>query len=383
MPKLLLTDPAIRGLRPPPKGQVFYRDKTLPGFGVRVSQGGSKTFVLVHGANRQSTTIGRYPILSLSEARTEAKRFLAEKTLGKMRRVSITFGEAQDRFIKACEAKNKPRTIYDYKRVLDRHFKFGKTRLDDIHQHELMRRILKLSATPAEQNYAFVTAKLFFRWAKKNNYIETSPLADLSIPAKTHARERVLTPRELVTVYTASQTFSFPFGHIVSLLILTGLRRGEVGSLQWGYIDRNERIITIPNTETKNKRTHIIPYGEKVASVLETVPEMSTYLFPARCQHIKNKPTTSFNGWSNAKTRFDKTFADDVAPYTLHDLRRTFDTTMASLNVPLQVTDKLLNHISGAISGVRATYNRYSYLPEMRDAITSYEKYLDGLCDGS
>ena len=380
MPKVSLTDPTIRGLKRPNKGQIVYWDNSLSGFGVRVSQGGTKTFVLVHGANRQRTTIGKYPILSLSVARSEAKRLLAEKTLGKTRRVSLSFEEAQDLFLKACEAKNKPRTIYDYRRVLNRHFRFGKTRLDDIPQHEIMRRIFKLSATPAEQNYAFVTAKIFFRWAKKNNYIETSPLTDLSLPAKTHARERVLTSRELVTVYTTSLTYTYPFGNIVSLLILTGLRRGEVASLQWGYIDKSERIISIPNTETKNKRTHTLPYGDKVAGIIETVPQTSKYLFPARCQQIRNKPTTIFNGWSKAKVQFDTTLKD-VEPYRLHDLRRTFDTTMASLNVPLHVTDKLLNHVSGAVSGVRATYNRYSYLQECRDAIASYEQYLDILSD--
>ncbi|MGV7221519.1 MAG: integrase arm-type DNA-binding domain-containing protein, partial [Nitrospinales bacterium] len=145
MPPFKLTDLSLRALTPPSKGQRLYRDKTIPGFGVRVSQGGTKSFVVVTGANRQLITIGRYPILSLSVARTEAKRLLAEKTLGKMRRVSLNFEEARDLFLEACEAKNKPRTIYDYKRVLNRHFNYGKMRLDDITQHELMRRIFKLS----------------------------------------------------------------------------------------------------------------------------------------------------------------------------------------------------------------------------------------------
>lgn len=380
MPLPPLTDISIRSLKPPAKGQRLYRDKTTRGFGVRVSQGGSKTFVVVHGANRQFTTIGRYPTLSLKDARTEARRLLAEKTLGRMRPVSIRFEDARDRFIEACKAKNKPRTVYDYERLLNRHFKFGRTMLSDITQHELMRRIGKLSGTPSEQNHAFVTAKVFFRWAKKNNYVEINPLADLSLPAKTHARERVLTPHEQVKVYNASLVYPYPFGPIVSLLVLTGLRRGEAASLKWEWIDASERVITIPNTETKNKRAHSFPYGDKVADIINELPETSEYLFPASRSHVRGKPTTHFNGWTKAKPKFDATL-EDVAPYTLHDLRRTFDSTMASLGVPLHVSDKLLNHISGAVSGVRATYNRYSYMPEMRQAITSFEGHLETLCN--
>ena len=162
MPTTQLTDISIRALKPPEKGQRLYRDKAIRGFGVRVSQGGTKTFVVVHGANRQFTTLGRYPILSLGDARTEAKRLLAEKTLGKMRPVSVRFEEARDQFLDACRIKNKPRTVYDYERILNRHFKFGRTMLSDISQHEIMRRIYKLSGTPSEQNHAFVTAKVFF-----------------------------------------------------------------------------------------------------------------------------------------------------------------------------------------------------------------------------
>ena len=380
MPLVQLTDISIRALRPPSKGQRLYRDKTIRGFGIRVSQGGSKSFVVVYGSNRQFTTIGRYPTLSLKEARTEAKRLLAERTLGKMRPISIRFEDARNQFIDACMAKNKPRTVYDYKRLLNRHFRFGKVMLGDITQYELMRRIGKLAKTPSEQNHAFVTAKVFFGWAKRNNYIEANPLADLSRPSRTHARERVLTPSELAKVYNASLDYPYPFGPIVSILVLTGLRRGEAASLKWNWIDTNECLITIPGTETKNKRAHSFPYGEQVAGIIEELPEMNEYLFPASRSHVRGNPTSCFNGWTKAKPAFDATL-EDVAPYTLHDLRRTFDSTIASLGVPLHVSDKLLNHVSGAVSGVRATYNRYSYLPEMREAIASYERHLETLCN--
>lgn len=379
MPVIPLTDISIRALQPPAKGQRLYRDQSIRGFGVRVSQGGTKTFVVVHGANCQYTTIGRYGVLSLKEARAEAKRVLAEVTLGKTRPVSVTYDEAKDRFLEACKTKNKPRTVYDYTRILNRHFKFRKTMVGSVTQHELMRRINKLSDTPSEQNHAFVTAKIFFAWCKKHNYIEVNPLADLSLPAKTHARERVLTPQEHAEVFSKSLVYPYPFGPIVSLLVLLGLRRGEAGSLKWEWIDPDERIIAIPSTDTKNKRTHSFPYGEKAAAILEALPQTGEYLFPASRSHVRGKPTTHFNGWTKAKPEFDATL-EEVGHYRLHDLRRTFDSTLASLGVPLHVSDKLLNHV-GVISGVRATYNRYSYMPEMREAVAAFDEHLDTICN--
>ena len=80
MPNVRLTDITIRAIKPPKEGQRTYLDSSLPGFGVRVSQGGTKTFVLVAGANRSRTTIGRVGVVTLSEARTEAKHLLAKRT---------------------------------------------------------------------------------------------------------------------------------------------------------------------------------------------------------------------------------------------------------------------------------------------------------------
>ena len=376
MPTIALTDMAIRALKVPLSGQQTYFDKALTGFGVRVSQGGTKTFVLIHGANRRRSTIGRYPVLSLSDARTEAKRILAEQTLGKTRLPNITFDEAKNRFLAHCEQRNRPRTVYDYRRILDRHFRFGKTRLADISRHEVMRRIDKLYRTPAEQNYAFVVARAFFRYAVRNGLLDRNPMEAASLPAIVKSRERVLSPTELVTVFDQAKAHPYPFGPIVSLLLLTGQRRGEIAALRWEWINHDERTITLPDVLTKNRRTHRFPFGEKVAAVLSEVPQNSEFLFPATTANVRGKPTTVFNGWSKAKERFDG-ILENVAPWTLHDLRRTFSSTLAALGTPIHVTEKLLNHVSGTVSGVTAVYNRHSYMDEMREAIRNFEQYID------
>jgi hypothetical protein len=72
----------------------MYRDDTLPGFGVRVTPKGVRSFCLMHRPQRTITTIGRYPIVSLAEARDAAKRILAQKTLGTYQPRTIRFTDA-------------------------------------------------------------------------------------------------------------------------------------------------------------------------------------------------------------------------------------------------------------------------------------------------
>jgi hypothetical protein len=93
-----LSDVAIRQAKPPATGTVTLRDTSLKGFGVRLTKGGAKTFIVLIASGRRQA-IGRYPLVSLSDARTEARRVLAEKTLGKIRPKHTAFEDARDAFI--------------------------------------------------------------------------------------------------------------------------------------------------------------------------------------------------------------------------------------------------------------------------------------------
>ena len=118
-----LTDITVNALQPPEQGQKTYVDDALPGFGVRISSGGVKSFVVVHGRSRTRTTIGRYPVVTLADARVAAKRVLAERTLGKHRMPTIAFQEALTLFLEThCDQNNRPGTKKETKRLLERHF---------------------------------------------------------------------------------------------------------------------------------------------------------------------------------------------------------------------------------------------------------------------
>ena len=132
-------------------------------------------------------------------------------------------------------------------------------------------------------------------------------------------------------------------------------------------------MVSLP--DTKNNRPHAFPIAPLAAGLIEHTPKFeSDYIFPAR-----GTQSRSFNGWSKSKFKLDKAIAKaghDMAPWTLHDLRRTFATNLAALGVAPHITERLLNHVSGTISGVAAIYNRHAYLDEMRDAITKWERRL-------
>lgn len=365
-----LTDAAIRAAK---EGTLW--DSSLPGFGLRVGKSARTFIVLIASGRRQS--IGRYPHITLSEARTEAKRILAEKTLGKVRPVHTAFGDARNSFIEECEQKNRFRTVRDYKRLLGKHYDFGRTSVGDIKPKDILKRLNKLHQTPAEQRYAYVAGRVFFNWCVRQHIIDRSPMENMAVPKAGISRERVLTDEELAKVYRTALKGQTPFYKIVALLCLTAQRKSEIAGLQWSWIDEEEQLVEFPGEITKNKLVHVFPYGDQAQAVLDSVPcFQSPYVFPAARQ--RTATTTVFNGFSKAKETFDE--ESGIEGWTLHDLRRTVSSGMAALKVPQTHVERLLNHVSqGTQSPIARIYNRYQYLEEMREAIHKWESHLAAL----
>lgn len=370
MPVVTLTDITLRSLRPVPGKQVTYIDRSLKGFGVRVTEAGAMSYVLTIGRERQRIKIADVGIVPLKDARTKAKNLLAEKQLGIAKpETSPTFGEAKTLFLSMCQQKNKPRTVRDYSRLLKRHFPFGAKRLSEITSQDINRRIDRLQNITSEQNHALVAVKVFFRWAQRRHYIQHNPCEGMQT-IRRQPRQRILSDAELAAVYTTAEQIGHPFGTIVQLCILTGQRRSEIAWLRRSYFKKG--TCTLPASLTKNKRDHTFPVGDLAQAIIAKISGEADLLFPAQ------RGNTVFGGWSKCKTAFDK--ACPIEPWTLHDLRRTFATNLAALGTPIHVTERLLNHISGATTGgLIAVYQRHSYLDEMREAVARWETRLASL----
>lgn len=281
-----------------------------------------------------------------------------------------------DTFIETRETRAS--TTAECKRLLGRHFlpKFRLEPLERITTHDLTRIIDKLAGTPSEARHAYKAASTFFNWAVSRRMIAHSPLHGLKAPKANDSRERVLADGELGTVLTRALGCPSAIGQIVLLLAFTGQRRGEIAGLRRPYIKEEARTITWPGEMVKNGRTHTIPYGDFTAAILEEVPRAGDLLFPARgCED------TPFWGWSKTGLAFTRSCG--IAHWTLHDLRRTYASGMQRLGVRVEVTEKLLNHVSGSFGGIVSVYQRHTYADEMRAAVGLWERHLTKILDAT
>jgi integrase len=355
-----LTELAIKNFPPPERGQKVYWDASLPGFGVRVSQGGSRTFILLdpREKSRVRETIGRYPLLSLSDARGEAKRRLAEATLGKRRGPVVDYAAAVEEFLGVIEKKRRARTHKEYKRVMDRHLKFS-GKIGDLKPWEVEKRILKIKSVN-EQGMAFGTGRAFFNWAKRKRYLSESPL-QMENPYTYKPRSRVLSDDELRRVWLACEDDTF--GRIIKTLILTGQREGEIARLSDNMVGQDR--VYLPEWLTKNGKAHTVPLGSLARSI---IPTATGLLFRG--------PSGHFKSFARGKALLDE--RSGVTGWRIHDLRRTFRTNLGRLGVRPDIAERLVNHV-GAQSDMERVYDVYSYFPEMKEAIEKWEAHIRGL----
>ena len=359
----MLSDMAIRSLSAPEKGVKRYWDRD--GLCLQVSQGGSKTFYFVHGNDRQFKKLGRYPAVSLAQARERVRSIVAKKALGIEEEISnVTVQAAIDRYVAThCEVKNKPRTAAETKRLLKYLAPIARRSITAVKTGDVLRIVDSASPSMSERRHVFVAARGFFRWASRQRLITSSPLQDLQPPGIASQRDRVLSDDEMRRIYRGAMQLGHPYGVICLIAIHTGMRRGEVGALKWSYI--SDETITLPASLTKNRREHVLP--NLIGHHLALIPKVSGYLFPSSVG-------TTYSTWSDGKSALDA--VSGVENFVIHDFRRYLSTTMAKLHEPIDVTEAILNHVSGSRSAIQRVYDRYDRLPEMRSALELYGRHL-------
>src|SRR5262249_1978120 len=150
------------------------------------------------------------------------------------------------------------------------------------------------------------------------------------------------------------------------LLLLTGCRADEIGSLSWAEVFGDK--IVLPGTRTKNGRDHIVPLSGLAQSIIAARPRM----FGSEFVFGRGDNGRGFTGWSSTKVLLDariKAAGAKVKPWTNHDVRRSVATLMAESGVAPHIVEAVLNHVSGHKHGVAGIYNRASYENEKRAAL--------------
>jgi Arm DNA-binding domain len=276
MPRRHLTAPPNDRIKKPAIGQVDHFDKGYPGLALRVSYGGSRSWVYFYrwGGKQKRLTLGQWPTLDLTGARDawRAARESLSKGWEPTAQVlfpmgtpaasgTVTFKAVLADWLKRDQAANRSRD--EVKRILEKEALpvWGEVPLGAIGR----RQVLELTDTIADRGAVTLARRChahlhrMFRWSVGRGIIEGNPVTDLPKPGAEVKRKRVLSDEELALAWKAAEKIRWPMGRISQLLILTLARRDEIGELRWSEIDLERNEIRLEDPRTKNGEPHIIP----------------------------------------------------------------------------------------------------------------------------
>jgi integrase len=216
---------------------------------------------------------------------------------------------------------------------------------------------------PAAANMVRNRVSAFLSWCAERDLIESSPAAGIKRPNKPVTRDRVLSDAELAAVWRGAHSTG-RCGAAVQLLILTGCRRSEVYQLEWTEVGAD--AISLPAARTKSNVARSIPITRAMRAILDAQGATGRYVFGA------HRPVPS-GAW--CKTMLDAAVAPGaVAPWTIHDLRRTFATGCAALGVAPHIIERAIGHSVG--STVMQIYQRFEHGPEVADAFARWSEHV-------
>lgn len=367
---------------PAGKSEAFYWDDEMPGFGLRLRAGGSRTFVAQYkiGSKHRRMTLGNAFKVTADDARKEAKKIFgkvagkhdpADERAARVAEASTGFGVTVADFLQAQAGRIRPRTLVETTRYLNKSFKpLHGLALASVTRAIVaaeLRRIGK-ECGPVAADCARAKLSGFFAWAIGEGLCESNPVMGTNKAAgDTQSRARVLTDAEVVAIWNAADPKT-DFGKIVRLLFLTACRRNEIGGLKPSEIVLGDSLIALPGERTKNHLPHDVPLSAPAKAIVESVQsEGRAYAF--------GRGAAGFNNWDRAKQELDAV-AQIGKPWTLHDIRRTVATRMADLGVQPHVIEAALNHVSGSKRGVAGIYNRSTYAAEKRSALGLWAAHL-------
>ena len=405
MPNQSITLRTIQSVTPDPHRDIYVWDPRLKGFGLRITPRGAQSFVFqyrVDGGPARRKTIG--PVGSPwtpATARKEAERLLVQvyqgidpveaKREAKRKKETLNFRAYSERFVELYLKPNWRGTWGSAQCTINNVFipRWGNRPVHEITRADIVKVLDEYSDRPARRKEIHSLLRKFFNWATDRQDIDASPLAGMKAPKAVPSRRRVLSDEEIVALWRATENSGWPWGPFVRMLILTMQRRQEVAEMDWSEIDLNARRWTLPADRAKNDQEHVIPLTSLALAELQLLgPKRKGLVFTTT-------GTTPVSGFFKGRSALHKDMIlylkakqieeggnpgeIDVPNWRLHDIRRTGATHLQSLRVPVEVTESVLNHISGTRAGVAGIYNRYKYDDEKRNALDAWDAKLQAL----
>jgi integrase len=430
MSALDLTDARVRALKCPEGRRVAeVRDTGVHGLEIRVTKGGVKTWRLHYtrrsDGRRRAVKLGRYPSMSLKQARARAKALqssiedmdIREDPAERLhaRRTAQTFKELAEDWIERHARPNRcARAVADDLSMLSRHIlpEIGLMKIGEISKRDVIRLLDKVTAgadarikkvrspqaTPRKltrrPNRVFELVRAVFRWALRRDVIVIDPTAGLQRPIKKEKpRERELSPDEMRTLWLALQRAPPSREHLrrqpndfpmrrgtaltIMLALVTAQRIGEISGITLAELDLTSSapVWKIPGTRTKNGEPHRVPLSQLALRLIgeaQALAEDSIWLFPNPSRDGPVHPHAATRAVERARPHVG---LDD---FRVHDLRRTAATRIAELGTPPHVISHILNHVSVSKSTITMkVYSRYTYEREKREALEAWSGRLE------
>jgi integrase len=430
---------------PTGKTEAIVFDDDVPGFGLRIREGGSRNFIFQYkiGKKHRRLTLGPLTALDLTKARDTAKDLYAKVRLGAdpagekahaKIKADETFDVVVARYLEERREELRPLSYREIERHLLDHAKpLHRLQLAKIARKDIASCIgaVRKNSGAVTGNRVRASLSAMFTWAMGEGLLDTNPVIGTK-RSDEKARTRVLQPAELRSIWAA-----LPEGHygtIMKLLALTGQRAGEIAGLRWSELCEIEietvsekdglrsfkvneigrappdkiaamrwsevretgarwpklrgLAIIFPKERVKNATRHMVPISEPVREILAELAKQPRRvdINGSMRDHLFGHAQGPFDGWSNCKERLDDRLTErgvKLEPWTTHDLRRSFSTHAANLGIPPHIVETILNHRSGHKGGIAGTYNYATYSNEVRRALDTWARHLLAWVEGA
>jgi len=345
----------LESLPIPSTGRVEYQDAKTPGLKIRVTANNIKTFCVlkrVKGGTPLRTTLGRFPEMSIEQARRQAAVILAEIAEGgnpaevkRALKAELTFAELFKIYFERHAKVHKISANTDelnYKNHLEK--PLGKKKLSAITKEEITAIHYKITRNghPIVANRVLSLLSTVFNRGIEWSITMANPCYKIRRnEEKSHERHRYIMPEEFSRFFSALKAVpNHTIRDYIWMSLLTGARRKNVLTMKWSEISMAERMLHIP--KTKDRTAQNIPLPKQAIDLLKirrkVIDEKEVYVFPGDgvTGHLVEPKYT----WAKLLKRAD------ITGLRIHDLRRTLGSWQVNSGASISVIAKTLNHKS-------------------------------------
>jgi integrase len=389
----------LKAAQPGERYQVM--DTRVPGFGVRVTDRGVRTYILQGrfpgGANMVRREVGKWGMISLEDARETAREWLKSVKAGidpavakqkeqeeNLKKDTTTFSAVAEDWFRRKLSTQKSGGIIERETRTHLIPIFGKRAITEITDIDIITKVInpRIQKTPQMARQLLSDLSKLFSWAIDQRIygLKTNPCTTVKpskVIGKIVKRQRTLTESELRALYiAATKRVGYPFGAVYRGLALTALRLNEVAQAERSEWDLHAGVWIIPAERMKGKIAHAVPITKELRELYESCPASGRFLFSFTGETpvmMSGRPKKMMDEEMlhlikvQARERGDDPAGSVTLPHwTNHDIRRTVRSQLSRLRIPEEVREALLAHVKPGIKGVYDTYDQFD---EKREAL--------------